>query len=92
MKYLNFELSVDARSDGAFEVRSRSPSGEARCRLSLAMDADELLRRRGELEQAIENSRTGRAVVRVEGPSAPGRLASAERLGIALFTTLAGPR
>ena len=88
MKYLNFELSVDVRSDGAFEVRSRSPSGEARCRLNLSLDAGELLRQRGELEQAIEHSRADRAVVRLGGASPPRRLASAESLGTALFTAL----
>ena len=88
MKYLNFELSVDVRSDGAFEVRSRSPSGEARCRLNLSLDAGELLRQRGELEQAIEHSRADRGVVRLDGASPPRRLASAERLGTALFTAL----
>lgn len=88
MKYLNFELSVDARSDGAFDARSRSPGGDVRAVITLPFSAEELEFNRVSLEHAIELSR-GRDIVR-QGDEAPStaRLATAEAFGTALFNAL----
>jgi CHAT domain len=89
MKYLNFELSVDAREDGAFDVRSRSPGGDVRARMTLPFSPDELAAHREALEGAIELSRTARDIVQTSpAPTSAARLATAEAIGTVLFNAL----
>jgi hypothetical protein len=42
MDYLDFELSIDRRGDGAYEISARSPAGEARARSPLRFDHADL--------------------------------------------------
>jgi hypothetical protein len=86
MEYLNFELAVDAHGDG-YDVRCRSPAGEAHAKLALPAGPGDLARLRDELEQGIERSRT-RRIRRSDEASEPKRLASAQTIGTVLFNCL----
>jgi CHAT domain len=41
-EYLDFELSIDARGDGQYEVAARSPSGDGRATVSMSLSAADI--------------------------------------------------
>jgi hypothetical protein len=86
-KYLNFELSVDALNEEAFEVGIRGPSGEVHAGLRLPFTREELADHVSRLESAIELSRTTRENESREAAS-PFRWGEVEAFGGALFNSL----
>jgi hypothetical protein len=89
MEYQTFEVTVDARADGRYEVRSRSPSGESPPTPCPSVGAEELARRRDALVLGIDRSRAARDVVVREPERFVGsRLRTARTTGTALFEML----
>jgi hypothetical protein len=89
MEYQTFEVTVDARSDGRYEVRSRSPNGESLPSPCPPIGADELARHRDDLVTEIERSRAARDIVINQGAQSAGsRLGTARTIGTSLFNLL----
>jgi len=89
MKYLTFELSVDAREAGAFDVRCRSPAGDPRGRMALPFSGDEVAAHHKALEGAIALSSAVRSITQSNAAlTSAVRLARAEAIGTTLFNAL----
>jgi CHAT domain len=89
MEYLDFELSVDARGGGEYEVSVRAPSGEARARVRFPFTSDDLVVQLRAVQGALEHARGMRDIVSAEtngGSDAPREVV--ERFGRTLFATL----
>jgi hypothetical protein len=89
MDYLDFELSVDTRDGGEYQVRARAPSGEARDRTSFPFQADDLTEQLAGVQQALKATRSVRDIEINEGEGQVGaQRAMLERFGEKLFNTL----
>ena len=66
MDYLDFEVSVDARADGEYEVSARAPSGEARARVRFPVTPEQLTTQLQLVQRVMEQTRAAREVVPVE--------------------------
>ena len=63
MDYLAFDVSVDARGDGEYEVSARAPSGEARARVRFPFTSEQLEAQQELVRRVIEETRAARDVV-----------------------------
>jgi hypothetical protein len=62
MDYLAFDVSVDARGDGEYEVSARAPSGEARARVRFPFTPEQLAAQRDLVRRVMERTRAARDV------------------------------
>lgn len=89
MEYLDFELSVDARESGEYQVRARAPSGEVRDRTRFPFQGDELASQLLAVQQALRATRGARDGEITEGrDQAAAQRAALEGFGVKLFNAL----
>ncbi len=83
MKYRDFTISIQAASEGGYQVRVTSPAGEGTSRFELPFDADEVLRVLAALGQTVRSAERD-VVVQPSPPRPPTEIG--QQLFESLFT------